>query len=477
MIPFGAFRPDAAGLNAQVCTMARNCVPLAKGFGPLKSPSAATSALPSACVGAAVVLAEDGSVSHYAGTASQIYKINTSAAWVAHGAGGYAVPSGDRWTFTTFGTNVLSTNIADGLQMSSGGAAFAAVAGAPKGRYLATIRDFVFMGSIFGHEGRVQWSALGDATGWTPGTNSSDYQDAQSGGPVRGLIGGESGYLLQAQRVMRMTFIPGSTEIFQFDEVEGARGLAAPGSLVTIGQTSWYLAQDGFYEFSNVGGGSTPIGVGKWSDFFASDIRKGSEFLTVAAADPINKRILWAYVPTDSSETIPSRAFLYDWVLKDGTIIDLSVEDGVQWLTQGFTIDTIDSFGSIDSLPFSLDSSFWRGGAGALGVFTTDHKMSAFEGSNMAATWETADGHGDQRMFVSGTRPQIDTTSATVAIAMRERDGDTSTYGPAEVMEDTGIVPAHASGNYARARITAPAAASWTAMKGIKTAAKPAGGR
>ena len=457
--------------------MAKNCVPLAKGYGPLKSPVPATGALPAACVGSAVVLAEDGVVTHYAGTTAQLYKLSSTATWTAHGAGGYTVPAGDRWTFTTFGTNVLASNISNGLQMSSGGGAFAAVAGAPKGRYLTTIRDFAFQASMFGHEGRVQWSALGDATGWTAGTNSSDYQDAQSGGPARGLIGGEAGYLLQAQRVVRMTFVPGSTEIFQFDEVEGARGLAAPGSLVTIGQTSWYLAQDGFYEFSNVGGGSTPIGVGKWSDFFAKDIRRGSEFLTVAAADPANKRILWVYVPSDSIGNTPSRGFLYDWVLKDGTILDLSVEQGVQWLTQGFTLDTIDGFGTLDTLPFSLDSSFWRGGAGALGVFTTDHKMSAFEGTNLAATWETADGHGDSRMYIGGTRPQIDTSSVTVEVAMREREADGGSYGPAEGMEDTGMVPAHASGNYAKARVIAAAGASWTSMKGIKTAAEPQGMR
>lgn len=457
--------------------MAKNCVPLAKGYGPLKSPVAETAALPATCVGSAVVLAEDGAVTHYAGTASQLYKLSATATWTAHGAGGYGVPAGDRWTFTTFGTNVLSTNITDGLQMSSGGGAFAAVAGAPKGRYLATIRDFVFQASMFGHEGRVQWSALGDATGWTAGTNSSDYQDAQAGGPARGLIGGEAGYLLQAQRVVRMTFVPGSTEIFQFDEVEGARGLAAPGSLVTIGQTSWYLAQDGFYEFSNVGGGSTPIGVGKWSDFFAKDIRRGSEFLTVAAADPVNKRILWVYVPSDSVGNTPSRGFLYDWVLKDGTIIDLNAEQGVQWLTQGFTLDTIDTYGTLDTLPFSLDSPFWRGGAGALGIFTTDHKMSAFEGTNLAATWETADGHGDSRMYIGGTRPQIDTSSVTVEIAMREREADAGSYGPAEGMEDTGMVPAHASGNYANARIVTASGASWSSMKGIKTAAEPQGKR
>ena len=103
--------------------------------------------------------------------------------------------------------------------------------------------------------------------------------------------------------------------------------------------------------------------------------------------------------------------------------------------------------------------------------------MSAFEGANLAATWETADGNGDSRMYIGGTRPQIDTSSVTVEIAMREREADAGSYGPAEGMEDTGMVPAHASGNYANARIVTASGASWSSMKGIKTAAEPQGKR
>ena len=476
MIPFGPFRPDVAAINAQVCTLAKNCVPIARGYGPLRSLVAATSALPTACVGAAVVLANDGAVSHYAGTANQIYKLNSVATWGAYGAGGYSVPAGDRWTFTTFGNDTLATNITDGLQMSSG-SAFAPVGGAPRGRYLTTVRDFVFMGSIFGNEGRVQWSSLGNATGWVPGSGESDYQDARSGGPVRGVIGGEVGYLLQAQRVTRMVYVPGSETIFQFDEVEGARGIIAPHSLVQVGRTAWYQSQDGLYEFDTASGSSKPIGVGKWAEWFAKDVRRSSEFLTVGSADPVNKRILWVYVPTSSINNTPIRGLLYDWSLDDATIVDVSAEAGVQWLTQGVTLDTMDSFGTLETLPFSLDSAFWRGGAGILGTFTTDHKLSLFDGTNAAATWETADGQTDTRTHITGTRPQIDGTGVTVAVGMRERDGDTIAYGPQEALEDTGTVPAHASGNYARARVETTAGANWTAMKGLKTEAKRMGKR
>ncbi len=50
---------------------------------------------------------------------------------------------------------------------------------------------------------RVQWSGLNDVNGadsWTPGVNSSDFQDLPDGGIVRGVAGGETGVILQDQR-------------------------------------------------------------------------------------------------------------------------------------------------------------------------------------------------------------------------------------------------------------------------------------
>lgn len=479
MIPFGPWRPDAAGVNSAVVNEAVGCVPADNGFAALRSPVAATSALPLACVGAAVILGDDGTATHYAGTASQLYKLGAVGTWSAIGAGGYAVPQGDLWKFTTFGgTNVIAANIVSKLQLSSGGGSFADIAAAPKARYVATVRDFVFAGSITSAEARVQWSAIGDATGWTPGTNQSDFQDARAGGPVKGLIGGETGYVFQQQSVTRMTYVPGSSEIFQFDEVEGARGLIAPHSLVRIGRTAYYLSPDGLYEFDVGGGSSQPLGIGRWARFLSNDIRPGGESLTMAVPDPISKRILFAYVSrSNSSTTLPDRALIYDRALQDATIVNVSIECLVQWITQGVTIDTMNSYGTLDTLPFSLDSSFWRGGAGLIGFFDTAHKLASFQGQNMAAQWTTADGFKGPSMLVTGTTPHIDSTAAQVAIAARERDGDTVTFAADESMEDTGRVSAWSAGKYARARITIPAGASWTTLKGLETHTEGGGNR
>lgn len=475
MIPFGPFHPDAAGINTPVCRMAKGCLPEIGGFKPLPSLQPATDVLvgSAACLGGAVVFEADGTVHSFAGTNADLCKLQANSTWadVSRLVGGaYSTGSGERWRFETFGDLVLATTISEPLQKFalSSSTNFEALGGSPpRARYIGVVRDFVLLGGIQNAENRVQWSAINNAEGWTPGTDSSDYQDFPSGGPVRGVVGGEVAYVFQASKVTRMTFVPGSAEIFQFDEVEGGRGLAAPHSLVRIGGDAYYMAQDGFYRFSLAGGGSTPIGVGKWSRWFAADRRPGTEQLVIGGVDPARQVIMWAYVPVTSSGSTPTRVLIYDWAMDEATVADITVLAMSQWLTQGVTLDDLGAFGTLDELPFSLDSPVWRGGVGLLGIFGSDNKLSYLAGSPMAAQFVTSDGQSEGRVFLKGIRPSVDTSLVSVAVAGRERDADAVTFGPAASMEDTGICPQHVSGNILRAQIDVTAGAAWTKAKSL----------
>ena len=355
---------------------------------------------------------------------------------------------------------------------------FAALGGTPpRARYIAVVRDFVVLGCIHQNERRVFWSGINDAEHWTAGTNSSDYQDFPSGGPVRGLLGGETGYVFQAQKVTRMTFVPGSSEIFQFDEVEGGRGLVAPHSLVKSARTAYYLSTDGFYSFDIGAGASQPLGVGKWAQWLQDDIKPGTESLVLGGIDPAQRLIMWAYVPRSSTGQSPTRVLLYRWDLEEASYADIEIDALAQWLTQGVTLDDLGAFGTLDTLPFSLDSPVWKGGAGILGAFGSDNYLSFLSGPAMEGQIITADGFKQGRVLISATRPQVDTASVTVAISARERDGDTITFAPDKSLEDTGEVPAHVSGNIVRARVTVAAHANWSALKGIDTKIRSRGRR
>lgn len=476
LVPFGPWHPDAASINAKICIEARNVVPAVTGYLSLEQMLAATAALPSACRGAVSVLLDDGSVQTYAGTQTGLYKLSGLATWddVTRISGGdYSVGAGEQWKWSLFGTNLVATNVVDGAQKIDveGGTAFSALANAPAARYVDVIRDFLLLGAVFGNEKRVQWSGNNNIEGWTAGVNESDYQDFPNGGPVRGVIGGEIGYVLQASKVTRMTYVPGGSSglIFQFDEIEGASGIAAPNSLVRLRSDAYYFARDGFRKLGLSAGSSQPIGIGKWNKWLLADLRAGSDFTMIGAANPVRPIIVWAYISKGNSSTTADRMLIYDWSIDEAAFADVSTEALMQWLSPGVTLDTMNSYGSLDALPFSLDSPFWRGGAGVMGLFGTDHKLALQSGLPMAATLVTNDGQGDSRYLIKGTRPAVDTPHATVALAARERYGDNVVWSEAEAMEDTGVCPAHISGNYVRAKITVPAGVAWSQAQGIDT--------
>lgn len=478
MIPFGQWHPDAGSINSKVVLEARNVAPGITGFVPFEQPVGSTPALATSCRGAVSVLKDDSSVATFAGTQTKLYRLSAATTWtdVSRLTGGaYSCASGELWKFALFGLNLIATNVADDLQSIDvvSGTTFAPVAGfPPRARYIEVVRDFVVLGAIAGNEKRIQWSGNNNMTQWSPGTNESDYQDFPNGGPVRGLVGGETGYVFQANTVRRMTYVPGGSQgvIFQFDEVEGASGLSAPHSLVKLRTEAYYLGRDGFRRFSLQGAASTPIGVGKWIKWFLADIKPGSEISVVGVANPVRPIIVWAYVTRSNLTTTPNRMIVYDWSLDEAAYVDFSVEALMQWLSPGVTIDTMNAYGTLDALPFSLDSPFWRGGAAVMGVFGTDHKLAIQSGAPMAATLTTADGEVvGSRILITDTRPQIDTTAATVALSARERASDPVTFAASEAMEDTGLCPAFASGNVVRARINVPAGETWTQIMGLET--------
>lgn len=471
-------------------------VPGAAGFLPLQALAAGTAALPSVCRGAVSVLKDDGEVDTFAGTANKVFQLSATAGWddvsepenvlddlgntilddaasvITIAGDDYNVGAGELWKFALYGDLLIATNVNDGPQKFNitSSTSFAALGGTPPAaRYIDIVREFVVLGAVFGNEKRVQWSANGNAEGWTVGASESDYQDFPNGGPVRGIIGGEVGYVMQASKVTRMTYAPGSPVIFQFDEVEGAAGLAAPHSLVRLRSEAFYLAQDGFRRMSLAGGSSQPIGTGKWAKWFQSDLKPGQALTVLGVANPIKPVVVWAYVSSTNVGTTPDRLLIYDWSLDEATYAEVSVEALVQWLSPGVTLDTMNGYGTLDTLPFSLDSPFWRGGASIMGVFGTDHKLALQSGSPMAATITTTDGQTKGRVLITGIRPAIDTAAATVAIAARERQGDAVSFGTAEGMEDTGVCPAHASGHLARAQLVVPSGSSWTVCSGLET--------
>lgn len=486
LIPFGRFHPDADGVNAPILKVAKGVRPVAAGFAPFESPVAVGDSVGAEVRGAVSLLDSSGNVLSFAGTETDLYKLGSGGAWsdVSRTSGGdYATGSTERWRFTEYGDNIIATNGIDNIQKytMSSSSNFEDLGGSPpKSRYLTVVRDFVVLGYLSSDAKAVRWSDLNNAEEWTISASTlSDINSLPDGGPIQGLVGGEVGYIFQRDAVTRMTFVPGSGEIFQFDKMESGRGLFAPDSLVHNASQAYYMGVDGCYSMNLVTGVSQPLGVGKWRDWFVNDMRSGSQSLAYGALAPQKNLYMLSYVSTSSvNETTPDRILLYDWAIDEASYIDLTSYTLSRWLSQGVDLDSMNSYGDLDSLDFSLDSDFWRGGAPLVATFGADNKISYFNGSATAAEFVTADGHDPaNRHLIKATRPHIDATDVTVEIACRERDGDAVSYNTAESMEDNGEVPAWASGYYHRARIRVPAGSSWTLAKGLETDSEAAGTR
>ena len=260
--------------------------------------------------------------------------------------GAYNFVFGDRVDFAQFGKTLMATNVNDVVQSIDidSGTNFAALAGSPPmAKYIEIVGDFVMLGSISSYPQRVVWSAINDSTGWTAGTNQSDFQDFPEGGHIVGIIGGQGGLIFQEEVIRRMTYT-GPPTIFQFDKVAD-RGLLAPFSLVRIGDVAYGLSRDGFISVS-MGGQMGMIGKEKIDRWFFNDASAGEIRTVKGVADRFQTKIYWSYKSTIS----PYDSILcFDYALNRWSYCRLHHSEIITAATQGYTLEGLDALG------FTLD--------------------------------------------------------------------------------------------------------------------------
>lgn len=498
-VPLGEWLPDQPEFENPGSSTMTNVIPrTAKSYGPAPALSAVTGALTARCQGAAYVRDNASNVWGFAGDATHLYKnVSGSTAWVdVSKASNYTTNTDERWNFLAFGERIIATNYTDPIQsyVMNSSALFADLAAAaPKARYAARVREWVMVANTTDPvDGavpqRVWWSAIDDSTNWpTPGSATaaqlqSDYQDLLGeGGWNQGIVGGLSGAdvaIFQERNIWRGMYI-GPPAIFKFDTVENARGTPAPGSICPVGPVVYYLADDGFYVFDGIQ--SQPIGLQKVDKHFYSDVDQSYMYRITSAADPINKLVYWFYPGPQNSGGTPNRALIYAYGLNRwAKISGQEVEVMVRALTTGYTLDQLDPFGTLETLPFSLDSRAWTGGRLNLAAFGTDHKLAFFSGAALAATMDTTEAqlNPSGRAQINRVWPLIDTADAQVTIGTRDRLADSVTWGTATGMTSTtGSCPVRANAMYHRGRITVPAGATWQHAQGVRPDFRGAGGR
>jgi hypothetical protein len=310
LIPFGAWAPDLGDLNQATSSLLSGAIPQADGYGPFPSLSALTASLPSQCRGIFFAHNNDGSASIFAGTATNLYLLNNvTFTWTNVSAGGgpyVGVGVNANWTFEQFGDVVLATHANVVLQeyIIGTSSAFAATAGSPpQAAYVAIVNQFVVLSGLQAYPFRIQWSGVDDRTQWTPGVESSDYQDMPNGGTVRGVTGGEQGFIIQDQAIRLMLFVPGSPYIFQITRIQRDIGTIAPYSIVTCESSIFFLSAKGFMQMDAASGALTPIGNEIVNRTFLANYDRSYPNLMIGCGVPESEMVIWGYKSLASAVT------------------------------------------------------------------------------------------------------------------------------------------------------------------------------
>ena len=517
-LPWPEWLPDQADFLNQGTPVMRNVLPLTpRSYGPM--PTAvphSTNTLPERCQGSYSLKATDGTVYVFAGDRQTLQLMPPGSRTledVSRATGGaystLSVGAGGHWSMTSYGSRVLATNGVDPIQslmlpLGTGDKFTALSATAPVAKYIAVVKDFLFVGGTTdATDGpvpyRVWWSGLNQPDYWpAPGSveglaAQSDYQDLLQTdlGEVTGLQPGfapGSDVVIFCERGIYTASYVGPPLIFNFRVAQGASGTIAPLSIVqdhardnsgAIRPVVYYLADSGFCAFD--GSSSFPIGAQKWDKAFYTSLDDSYIKYVQGARDPRSRTILWAF-PTIGSGGLFGKVLAYNWELGRASLIDLDPPaNHIEWLTQAmyaisYDLDHIDQFGDLDVIAPSFDDPFWVGNATSrMSLFGRDHRLNIGGGPAMACVLETGEMQPAEgrRAWVKLTRPLLDGGTATVAVGHRERLTDAVTWEPPVSVNAIGECPQRCTGRYLRFRMELPAAQEFRHLQGLDVQLKP----
>lgn len=561
ILDFPPWAPDLASIGNQTSSEMLGVVPRKDGFGPFKSFTAFTLALPAACRGFFFARKNDGSIAVFAGTITDLYELsNTDFSWVRVSKGGVSyspLVSTDNWQFAQFADLVIAVQVNTPPQkfVLASATAFVDLGGSPpSAAFISIVGFFVVLTGLLSNPKRAQWSDLGAPETWTAGVGLSDFQDFSDGGSVINASGGDAyGVIFQQESIRTITYAPGSSVVFQIARISTQETLYANYSIINVGNRTFYLGASGFKMI--VGSGDpVPIGKERVDRTFFADVDTGNLQLIVGASDPTSTRVYWAYKSQQGAAGLFDKIMLYDYALDQWTHLSVSGEWIGSLAKPGLTLEQLDAIapgaitvlgaanngaglirlqlnqtsnaffniagqnfivvqginpaymngawrvniidathiditatsegaappafgaayvsggsigGSLDALPFSLDS-IGKSSAAQLAAFDSTHKLGFFVGPNLEAIMETSDSDPlGNTVEVNGGYPITDCATGYLSIGTRMSTANPVVYSPEVIMDDQGFAEAYVETRYARGRLRCPAGTVWSYAEGI----------
>lgn len=455
---FGEWLPDQPSSRSNGILEAINVYPGPRGYRPVGQFEQYVPVGPTAFRGAAAFTAPYGENIIIGGTTSNLYKVS-SGAWASIGSG-FNAPEQGRWRFAQFGGLAIATNGSDPMQKIdlTAGKVAPLAGNPPTTKILAVVKDFLVGGVIDGQANQIAWSAINNAEDWGFAYNQSDYNIMPSGGNVNGLFGGETGLILQRNRITRMDYV-GGNDIFTINEISSNFGCVTPNSTIQHGQLGAFLSDNGFMLWN--GAELKAIGNEKVDRYFHRAYGKASWPNMSAAVDIANQVFCWS---------MGDRIFCYHWQGDRWSVINLAAQIIFAGVTRSISITEVDpdvvDETSLDTagLP-SLDDPKYAGGDRAFYVINSTSVLGRLTGPSMAATLTTPDLEmtPGRIAVVKAVRPDTDAISGiTLAVSSRDRLGDAVSYNNYSSLRANGDMPVRERGRYQRMSLQLGAGAQWT---------------
>lgn len=472
-LAFGDFLPDLPNHGTPGVSDVANLYPGSGGFRPVGQWVAHSTALPDVCLGAAAFVSPLGRASVIAATATKLYR-QDALGWTEIGSG-YTTPEKGRWRFVQFGTFAIATNATDPMvKINLETDAVAPLGGSPpKFEALAVINNFVVGTKLNGSVTTVGWSGENNSEWWTFAQRKSDFQPLPDGGEITGIIGGETGLILQRNAVRRMAYVGGNT-LFRIDKISANVGCASVHSVAQFGELAFWHSSTGFKMWD--GAQIRSIGFEKVDDAFASRYGQINYEDMSTAIDGQKSTVCWS---------TGRRMWIYNWLLDKWSTIAFTAEIITQRETPAPGLEEQDPFvgppdDDIDGVGLdSFDAGRFIGGDPAFYV-VSNGALGTFSGANMAATItgrqvEVLEGR-DAR--IRRIRPMTDATAGiTVRLDTRQRLGDRPDRRDFTLLQASGEMPVRARGRFVTAKVSIAAGQNWDYLQGIDATVSAGGSR
>lgn len=465
--PIPKYLPDQTP-NSGILTGLDNALPITDGYGPVRGFQSVSSGISGQFKGGAAVISNNGASYLLVGTATGLQRY-ASGGWVDLLTG---LTVTEQWRFTGFGNYVIAVNGTQTYQVDLAAGTASALTGAPNGKSVTVVGDYVVIGQDTGNLIDIFTSDINDHTRWVPDEGATQ-QPQLVGGEVMGLAGGEYGVILQRRRIVRQSRTGEVAFPFEYDAITDSVGCASRGSVVQWGRKVFFLSDQGFMSFED-GQELIPIGTEQIDRTFQSLVPADDYDRIFSAIDPVRKLVVWC-VPG-----APGVLFIYNYELAKWGRATMNVEGVFSAFTSSETLEGLGASNpDLDAMTTSLDDPIYSGGSPALYI-VQNGEIGTLTGDTLAASFEfgfmaLSAGH---RSRVRGVRPVTDCVDGlSMELDVSDRQGDEGVTKQGGSLRPSGRIPFRASGRYHRLKWGIEAGANWTYVQGFEIEYSGAGER